>query len=142
MQPTPDGRRCSAFAVHIINPAWLTLLVKPISSVNLSNHDLYVVAAGVGVALVVLVGFSFWSRRFGSQAVEGWALAKGFQVVSVRRRSFAPHWRLLSSKRFQFFRVTIRDRAGGNRRAWMRIESDCTQPEVIDVIWDDNDSRA
>jgi len=44
---------------------------------------------------------------------------------------------LLSSKRFQFSRVTVRDRDGANHRAWMRLESDCTKPAIIDVIWDD-----
>ena len=29
MQPTPDGRRSSAFAAHIIGPAWLTSRVRP-----------------------------------------------------------------------------------------------------------------
>jgi hypothetical protein len=59
------------------------------------------------------------------------------RVVSARRPSFVPHWRSLPSRRFQFFRVTVRDRDGADHRAWMRLESDCTEPEVLDVIWDD-----
>ena len=104
---------------------------------NASNTDLYAVAAVVGVALLIFAAFSIWSRRFGSQAVERWATARGLEVVSAKRRSFVPHWRLLSGRRFQFFRVTVRDRDGANHRAWMRLESDSTEPEVIDVIWDD-----
>ncbi len=41
------------------------------------------------------------------------------------------------SKRFQFFRVTVRDKEGVNHGTWMRFESDCTEPEVLEVIWDD-----
>jgi hypothetical protein len=99
--------------------------------------DLYLVAVGASLALVVFLVFSIWSRRFGSQVVERWAKTRGFRVISVRRRSFVPHWRLLSSKGFQFFRLTVRDRDGANHKAWLRLESDCTDLEIIDVIWDD-----
>jgi hypothetical protein len=102
-----------------------------------SSTQLYAVAGAIGLALVLFVLFSNWSRRFGTRAVERWATAKRLQVVSARRRSFVPHWRSLPSRRFQFFRVTVRDRDGANHRAWMRLESDCTEPEILDVIWDD-----
>src|SRR5947209_6058024 len=107
-----------------------------------SSPQLYAVAAVIGLALVVFIVFSIWSRRFGSAAVERWATAKGLRVVSVRRRSSVPHWRPLSSRRFQFFRVTVRDRGGANYRAWMRLESDCTEPAILDVIWDDKTPAA
>lgn len=107
------------------------------SHMHSSNTDLYPVLAGIGVALVFFIAFSIWSRRFGAKAVERWATAKGLQVVSVRRRSFVPQWRLLRSRRFQFFRVTVRDKAGSDYRAWMRLEADCTDPEVLEVTWDD-----
>ncbi|HWY77500.1 MAG TPA: hypothetical protein VN281_17915 [Verrucomicrobiae bacterium] len=58
-------------------------------------------------------------------------------MVSAKRQSFAPHWPSLSSKRFQFFRLIIRDKEGASRAAWMRLESDCTEPELIDIVWDD-----
>jgi hypothetical protein len=95
------------------------------------------VAAGIGLVLVVFVVFSIWSRRLGAQAVERWAISKGLQVVSARRRSFVSRWRAMLSKRFQFFRVTVRDKEGVNHGTWMRLESDCTEPEVLEVIWDD-----
>ena len=109
---------------------------------HLSSTPLYAVAAATGLSLVVFIGFSIWSRRFGKAAVEKWAAAKGLRVVGVRRRSFVPHWRSLSSRRFQFFRVTVRDRGGEDYRGWLRLESDCTEPEVLEVIWDDKTPMA
>ena len=78
------------------------------------------------------------------------AMQPGFTTGNFRigrysfeiRGSFVPHWPSLSSKHFQFFRVTVRDRDGANHSAWMRMESDCTEPEVLDVIWDDKRPRA
>jgi hypothetical protein len=89
------------------------------------------------VVLTIFVLFSIWSRRFGARAIEKWATAKGLLIVRAKRRSFVPHWRSLPSRQFQFFRVTVRDRNGADYRAWMRLESDCTEPEILDVIWDD-----
>jgi hypothetical protein len=109
---------------------------------NTSNLDLFLTAAGIGLLLAAFAVFSIWSRRFGTEAVEKWAAANGFHLVSVRRRAFVPHWRLLPGKRFQFFRVSVRDRDGASRRAWMKLESDCTEPEIIDVIWDDKKPSA
>jgi hypothetical protein len=101
--------------------------------------QLFVVAGAIALALVLFVLFSSWSRRFGARAVERWATAKGLQVASARRRSFVPHWRSLSARQFQFFRVTVRDRDGERYKAWLRLESDCTDPQVLDVIWDDKE---
>ncbi len=109
---------------------------------NISNHDLFVMAAGVLFILVVVALFSIWSRKHGVEAVEKWASSQGFQLVSVRRRAFVPHWRFISSKRFQFFRVTVRGNGGVARKAWMQLESDSTKPEIVDVIWDDKKSSA
>jgi hypothetical protein len=108
----------------------------------MTNTELFGVAAAAGPALFILIMFSIWSRRFGSVAVERWAKGKGLRVVSVRRRAFVPYWRSLASRRFQFFRVTVRDKDGADHRAWMRLESDCSEPEVLDVIWDDKTQAA
>ena len=108
---------------------------------HISSTQLYAVA-GVAVALILFVLFNIWSGRFGTRAVERWATAKGLQVVHARRRSFVPHWRSLPSRRFQFFRVTVRGKDGADHRAWLRLESDCTEPEVLDVIWDDKTPAA
>jgi hypothetical protein len=104
------------------------------------NPNYFFPAVGVGLVLVIFAVFSIWSHKFGLQAVKSWAAAKSLQVVSVRRRTFVPlvpHWRSLPTRSFQFFRVTVCDRNGANHKAWMRLESDCTNPEVIEVIWDD-----
>jgi hypothetical protein len=100
-------------------------------------NTLYAVGAA-GLALFIFIVFSLWSRRFGSAAIERWAMAKGFQIVSAKRRSVVPHWRSLPSRRFQFFRVVVRDKDGVDYKAWTRLESDCTEPEVLEVIWDEN----
>jgi hypothetical protein len=107
---------------------------------NISNHDLFVAVVGILLALVVFVPFSWLSRRAGSVVVEKWATTGGFQLVSLKRRTLVPFWRPLDSRRFQFFRVTVRDTAGVERKAWLRLESDCTEPEIIDVAWDDKKS--
>ena len=109
---------------------------------SISNHDLFLVAAGVLFILVVFALFGIWSGKHGVEAVEKWASSQGFRLVSVRRRAFVPHWRFISSKRFQFFRVTVRCSGGVARKAWMQLESDCTEPEIVDVIWDDKKPSA
>ena len=109
---------------------------------HMSSNQLYAVAGGIGLAVGLFVRFSIWSGRFGTRAVARWATGKGWQVICARRRSFVPHWRSLPSRRFQFFRVTVRDRDGADFRAWLRLESDCTEPEILDVIWDDKTPAA
>lgn len=108
---------------------------------NVLNHNLFLVAAGVLFILVVFMLFSIWSRKRGVEAVERWALSQGFQLLSVRRRAFVPHWRFISGRRFQFFRATVRGPSGVARKAWLQLESDCTKPEIVDVIWDDKNHR-
>jgi hypothetical protein len=109
---------------------------------DVSNHNLFLVVAGVLAILVVAALFSILSGKHGVEAVERWASSQGFQLVSVRRRAFVPHWRFISGKRFQFFRVTVRGSGGIARKAWMQLESDCTKPEIVDVIWDDKNPSA
>jgi hypothetical protein len=99
--------------------------------------DFYAVAGVAALIIILVVVFSVWSRRFGLRAIERWATGKGWSLVYARRRTFVPHWRAFSNRRFQFFRVTLRDKDGADHRAWMRLESDCSEPEVLDVIWDD-----
>ena len=107
-----------------------------------SNTNLYFAAVGFGLPLIIYVVFSIWSRRFGLEAIQSWATANSLQVVSAGRRTFVPHWRSLPSRSFQFFRVTVCDKDGANHKAWLRLESDCTNPEVIEVIWDDSNPLA
>src|SRR5690242_8490396 len=106
----------------------------------LSRH-IYEVAALLGL-VAVFVAFSVLSGRFGRQAVKKWATANGFRLVSLRRRTFVPFLSPVNSRFFQFFRVTLRDGSGVHRRAWMRLESDCTEPKVLEVKWDNESSKA
>jgi hypothetical protein len=109
---------------------------------NILNVQSYALMGGIVLTLGLFALFSIWSGRFGTRAIEQWVTAKGWSLVRARRRSFVPHWRSLPSRRFQFFRVTVRDRDGADHRAWMRLESDCAEPEVLDVIWDDTTPAA
>jgi hypothetical protein len=111
---------------------------------HILENNLFMAAAVIGLLLIVFVGFSIWSRKFGYEVVERWAHANNLQVVSVRRRAFVPvsQWRWLCSRQYQFFRVAVRDKAGANYAAWMRLESDCTEPKMIEVIWDNKNPLA
>jgi hypothetical protein len=101
-------------------------------------NSLYLALAALGLTLFILTFFSLQSRKFGTDVAERWARDKGMEVVSIRRRTFVPQWPWLFSRRFQFFRVVLRDANGANRKACLRLESDCTQPQIIDVVWDAN----
>jgi hypothetical protein len=101
------------------------------------NSEFYRVVAGIGLAVMIFVVFSLLSRKAGLRAVEKWCDAKGFQILRARPRFFVRHWRSLWSRRFQFFHVVVRDKTGVEHRGWMRLESECTEPAVLDVIWDD-----
>ena len=105
---------------------------------HILENNLFMAAAAIGLLLIVFAGFSIWSRKFGFEVVERWACANNLQVVSVRRRAIVPvsQWRWLWSRQYQFFRVAVRDKAGANYGAWLRLESDCTEPEIVEVIWD------
>ena len=104
------------------------------------NSNAILIAIGVVAGGALLVVLSMWSRAQALDALRRWAAAEGLELVSATRRSFVPLW--CSGKGYQFFRVTVRDRDGANHSAWMRMESDCTEPEVLDVIWDDKRPRA
>jgi hypothetical protein len=101
----------------------------------LSKH-IYELAAFVGL-VAIFVTFSVLGGRFGRQAVEKWASTNGFHLISVRRRTFVPFLRPVNSRLFQFFRVRLRDASGADRKGWVRLESDCTVPQVLEVRWDD-----
>jgi hypothetical protein len=107
--------------------------------VNNPNSDFYRAAVGVGLAIVSFLGLSLWSLKTGTRAVKKWATTKGLQIVDIRRRSFVPHWRTLPSRRFQFFRLTIRDKEGATHKAWMRVQANRTEPEILEIIWDNGD---
>jgi len=110
--------------------------------VSAANINLSEMAVGAGLMLIVFVAFSIWSRKHGVTAVGRWATAQGLSLVSVKRRSFVPRWPLLSSRRFQFFRVIVKNQSGETRRAWMRLEADGSEPEIVEVAWDDEESIA
>ena len=101
------------------------------------NNGLYAAMAVIALTVACFSVVSIWSRRFGTQAVEKWAMARGWQLIHASRRAIFPLWgSLWKSERFQFFPVTVRDMGGTNYEAWLRLESDCTESEVLDVIWD------
>ncbi|SRR6266567_8538224 len=102
-----------------------------------SNAILITVGAAAGVAL--LVALSTWSRGKALVALRGWAHAEGVELVSATRRSFVPLW--CSGRGYQFFRVAVRGKAGGIRRAWVRcLDFNSAEPHNIEVTWDENTS--
>jgi len=102
-----------------------------------SNAILITVGAGAGVALLVVL--SIWSRTQALDALRRWAQAEGLELVSATRRSFVPLW--CSGKGYQFFRVTVRDKVGGTRRAWARcLDFNSAEPHNIEVTWDGKSS--
>jgi hypothetical protein len=98
--------------------------------------EIYLIMAMGGVALALFFTFSLLSRRYGLSAIRRWANATGLRVVYAKRRTFVPHWHWLHGRRHQFFRVTVQNKEGTAFGAWLCLESDCTTPEIIDIIWD------
>jgi len=102
-----------------------------------SNTILIPVAVVAGVALLAVL--SLWSRTQALDALRKWAEAEGLELVSATQRSFVPLW--CSGKGYQFFRVTVRDKVGGNRRAWVRcLDFNSAEPHNIEVTWDEKSS--
>jgi hypothetical protein len=89
-------------------------------------------------AIAVFIAFSLWSHKIGSNVVREWARARNLRVVRLRRQTFVKVWRPASSPGYQYFRVTFLDKDGLRHTAAMRLEADCTEPEMVDVIWEEN----
>ena len=98
--------------------------------------------AGAFAAVVYAVWLSVWGRRRGSEFLDRWAHDHGFQVVSLRRRSFVPHWRGTSGKGYQFFRLVVRSSDGIIRKCWIRCSDFAfTDPADFEVVWDDGQQQ-
>jgi hypothetical protein len=103
------------------------------------NSNAILIAVGVGAGVALLVVLSMWSRTQALDALRRWAAAEGLELVSATRRSFVPLW--CSGKGYQFFRVTVRDKVGGTRRAWARcLDFNSAEPHNIEVTWDEKSS--
>jgi hypothetical protein len=90
--------------------------------------------------VILLVALSEWSRRRAVEALKRWAHAKGFEIISARRRSFVPTWQ--AGRGYQFFRIAVRDKHGTSRRAWIRcLDFNSAEPENIEITWDDETPR-
>ncbi len=88
------------------------------------------------MAIFVFLAFSLFSRKLGRQSIERWAMENEFHIISIKRRTFVPFLRPFSGKGFQFFHVAFRDARGIEQKVWMRLESDCPKPEILDVAWE------
>jgi len=101
------------------------------------NAVLITVGACAGVALLVVL--SVWGRAQALNALRKWAQVEGLELVSATRRSFVPL--SCSGKGYQFFRVTVRDKVGGIRKAWVRcLDFNSAEPHNIEVTWDEKAS--
>ena len=95
------------------------------------------VTGGVSAGIAVLIVLSLWSRGQALTALRTWAQHEGFELLTAKRRSLVPLW--CSGKGYQFFRVTVRARAGEIRRAWVRcLDFNSAEPHNIEVTWDEN----
>jgi hypothetical protein len=102
-----------------------------------SNAILITVGVAAGIALLVML--SLWNRTQALNTLRGWAQVEGLELISATRRSFVPLW--CSGKGYQFYRVTVRDKVGGNRRAWVRcLDFNSAEPHNIEVTWDEKSS--
>ena len=97
--------------------------------------------AVIAVGAIVSTLFILWRRSQGEEAVRLWAEEQGFTILESSRPFFVPHWRTTFRKRCQFFRVSVRDKQGSIRWAWIRCSVwDFADPKDMDmeVIWDEN----
>jgi len=100
----------------------------------------WVAAAVITGGAVISTLYKVWNRKRGDEAVTRWADEQGFTIVEFSRPLFVPHWRASSSKRAQFFRVSLRDKQGLVRRVWIRCYAvGLEDPDSMDieVIWDE-----
>ncbi len=98
------------------------------------------IATGICAGVALLVALSAWSRAKALDALRRWAQAEGLELVTVRRRSFVPLW--CSGKGYQFFRVTVREKGGAIRRAWVRcLDFNSAEPHNFDITWDERASE-
>lgn len=98
-----------------------------------SNGILLTVAICAGI--VLWAALSVWSRHQALIALRSWADAQNFEVVSAKRRTFAPVW--TSGKGYQFFRIVVRDTKGKISSGWARcLDFNSAEPWNIEVAWD------
>lgn len=99
-----------------------------------SNVVLVSVGACAGVGL--LIALSIWSRTQALATLRRWAQSEGLELVSAKRRSFVPLW--CSGRGYQFFRVSVREKGDGTRRAWIRcLDFNSAEPHNFEVTWDE-----
>jgi hypothetical protein len=75
-------------------------------------------AGCVALGVIFAVVYSYIAKRRGLRLVEDWARLHGFSIVSVRQPTFVPLWK--SGRGWQYFRATLRDRAGIVSERWFR----------------------
>jgi hypothetical protein len=100
----------------------------------------------IAIAVIAVVAaisnlFKLWTHNKGLKAVTRWADQQGFTIVELSRRLFVPLWRADLFKRNQYFRVSLRDKQGNVRQAWIRcypfgFTNDPDSVE-LEVIWDE-----
>lgn len=82
--------------------------------------------------------FSIWSRKKGLESLAAWAGQKRLKIINAHRRFFLPNLQWGSGKYQQFFRVTVSDKEGMTREAWVRCSKlGFTEPQNVEVAWDD-----
>lgn len=75
----------------------------------------------VALAFSFAIILSIMSRRRGLRLIEDWARLHEITIVSIRQPAIVPPWK--SGRGWDYFRATLRDRAGAIRKRWIRCPS-------------------
>lgn len=89
---------------------------------------------GLGGGLAFAVFYISATRKHGLQLIERWAEFNRFEIVTAKRRAFAPlggQWRGIS-----FFRVRVHHAVEGTKDCWLRFRDWAQDPKEIQVFWD------
>jgi hypothetical protein len=90
---------------------------------------------GVSGAIIFGIIYVFETRRSGLALIQRWAKLHGYEIISARRRAFAPpgfrQWKGIS-----FFRVSVRDAAIKTKTCWLRFHDLEADPKQIEARWD------
>lgn len=89
---------------------------------------------GVIGGLLFAIVYAIVTRHRALDLVSRWAAIHGFKIVSAKQRTFVP---FMTPAKGQFFRVRLTDSSGSIRQCWLRFHDWTTEPEGIQVDWDE-----
>jgi hypothetical protein len=99
-----------------------------------SGADVWPIFAVLLIGGVIVAVFCSRIPREDLLLIEDWARLHQFTVISVRRSTIVPFWRI--GPGYLWFRVAIKDVSGTARYCRLRIRFFSNTPDSIEVIWD------